>query len=72
MEKKWIPCSEKLPEIGQVVLGTDKKGRVFHGQYRGYTVALDDVYYWPWRKYKTKYAVAWMPLPEPYKKEESQ
>lgn len=65
----WIPCSERLPSEGEYVLVTEK----WHGyvwmwrlQYidneptwevDGYNVDIDE-------------AVAWMPRPEPYRKED--
>lgn len=62
-QPEWIPCSEKLPEVGTVCLAC--------GRNRGiYVARLDyDVnrYYWTWlgvtREVKP---IAWMPLPEPY------
>lgn len=65
-EPKWTPCSERLPEGGEEVLGTDDKGSVRMvfmtsnfktGVHCFVTVEegmLIDI-------------VAWMPLPEPYK-----
>lgn len=55
----WIPCSERLPEVGQVVLRTirdfswngEKYFRVDVGIYNTNDGSI----------------LAWMPLPEPYK-----
>ena len=70
----WIPCSERLPEKGnEVLVCYDYKGHRFvltgtlygDGKFYGY----DDEYLTPeGRKYRK--AVAWMPLPEPYKGEQ--
>ena len=72
-EQRWIPCGERLPEVGKdVMVCYDFKGHrsvligVLYGdeKFHGY----DDEYLTPeGRKYRK--AVAWMPLPEPYNAE---
>jgi hypothetical protein len=70
---RWIPVSEGLPEVGsEVLVCFDFKGKRsvyisnFYGD--GEFHGLDDEYLTPnGRKYRK--AVAWMPLPEPYKAE---
>jgi hypothetical protein len=69
----WIPCSERLPEVGsQVIVCYEfKKKRYIYiadfygdGKFHG----LDDEYLTTQgRKYRK--AVAWMPLPTPYRSE---
>lgn len=67
--QQWIPCSERLPEGGREILVTEKGGFIRHCEYANYGdfqefqtveegLTVHDV-------------IAWMPLPEPYKGEES-
>lgn len=60
---KWIPCSERLPEAGKYVLRTIRKFG-WHGE-EYWSVDIGS--------YNTNDGsiIAWMPLPEPYKGEES-
>ena len=66
--QQWIPCSERLPEGGRVVLVTEKGGFIRHCEYANYCdfqefqtveegLTVHDV-------------IAWMPLPEPYQEGE--
>lgn len=56
MERKWIPCSEKLPEENGGYLVTVKRGYVTTALWVGHAEYWDKV-------------TAWMPLPKPYKVE---
>ena len=68
--RKWIPCSKRLPEEGEIVIayigGTYESG--------GYVTACYTIYGgmdW-WKNAKTGLhilcdVIAWMPLPEPYR-----
>ena len=68
---RWIPCGKRLPEVGSEVLVCYE----FNGNRSVYIAdfygdgkfhGLDDEYLTPeGRKYRK--AVAWMPLPTPYK-----
>ena len=61
---KWIPCSERLPKIGQKCNITIHRNCVY--------LVVSAIYwagFW-WRngeKIIKKDVTAWMPLPEPYK-----
>ena len=65
--QKWVPCSERLPEEGTEVLGTDRNGCIRH------------VYKDKTRLYEFATVeegmhigiVAWMPLPDPYKEDKT-
>ena len=58
-EMKWIPVSEKLPDYDELVLATDDCYRVLIAWY-------SVIHGWCSDRYGCCYAVAWMPLPEPY------
>lgn len=65
--QQWIPCSEKLPNIGESVLFS-----VGHGLYvsEGCLRADGRWAQFRWDAIQQDYMVdAWMPLPEPYKGE---
>lgn len=63
-ERKWIPCKERLPKIGQYVLRTVK----------GFSWNCEECWTVDIGLYDTNDGsiVAWMPLPEPYRKEGEQ
>ena len=63
VQPQWIPCSERLPKYGQVVLWCNEYGSVF-------TSAITGHIGYSWHIGKRHWGadvVAWMPLPEPYK-----
>ena len=62
-KKRWIPCSERLPEKGVLVLAQAAKGYMTTNK----RVDFDNHETWFWGG---NY-VAWMPLPEPYKEDEN-
>lgn len=70
-EPKWIPCSERLPMINTIALITTSKGVVVQVMYFGENMNGHKV----WRSFGGEYvywdeeAVAWMPMPEPWKGE---
>lgn len=59
----WIPCSEKLPEDNTRVFACFSSGTVTELAYLGEGV-FSGLY-----EYTTKVIIAWMPLPEPYRRE---
>lgn len=55
---KWIPVSEKLPEAPGKYLVTVQNGNVYAGTFDAYSGRFQCA------------AIAWQPLPEPYKEED--
>lgn len=64
---EWIPCSERLPEVGEYILGTNEYDEVL-------------IYHYAWNSPHTKKKFfylcgaattikAWQPLPEPWEGE---
>ena len=72
-EPHWIQCSERLPKIGDRVIGTYKNSLFKNGPYvvrimrreKKYWVGDDE----HWFLYEN--ILAWQPLPEPYKEGDS-
>lgn len=65
VQPEWIPCSERLPDEGTEVLGTDDHGCIRH-------VVKDKCGLYEFATYEEMMhinIVAWQPLPEPYKEE---
>lgn len=63
--QRWIPCSERLPEVGQDVLFSVQDLFVSEGCLRD----DGDWSQFRWQAIQKKESVtAWMTLPEPYKK----
>ena len=65
-ERKWIPVTEALPKMKEVVLITNDKGHVTYGQYQG-TFRNNNEWFWRHKTLETVFA--WMPLPEPWRGE---
>ena len=73
LEHMWIPISERLPEDGEYVLGQSTLGGIDIYQKNKEIKAIGICGGWfnkdgNW--YSTKFVVAWMPLPKPYKGDE--
>ena len=62
-EEKWIPVSEKLPEVRQWVLCQCKAG-VTYVLRKTYDGDWEQVY--PQVTFINDFVIAWMPLPKPY------
>lgn len=63
---EWIPCSERLPEDGYWAVFTDGKNI----SVERYKEDIGQDHFFPsGRWFDLEDAVAWMPLPEPYKGE---
>ncbi len=60
----WIPCSERLPKDKTWNLFIDKKGNVSVERYKEDCI---DHFYPIGRWFNLEDAIAWMPLPEPFK-----
>ena len=63
---KWIPVSERLPDLWEVVLVTDECGYVFEYERRISDEEGNVCEEWSFLGRKI---IAWMPLPDPYRKE---
>ena len=61
--QEWIPCSERLPKIGEKVLASTKK-TVFTQVFKGY---YSDPKRWAWENNRVKEIEAWQSLPKPWK-----
>ena len=59
----WIPCTERLPKLGEKVLASTRK-TCFVQVYKG---IYSEPTRWAWEHRSIKKIIAWMPLPEPYK-----
>lgn len=69
-EDDWIPCSERLPAMGDYVLTyrPSLAMRMVVDSYEGYYGEDDDEWYEGW-VYGGDKVVAWMPLPMPYRED---
>ena len=72
-QPRWIPVSDRLPEIGQLVL-CSLKTRHYYGKIHVCKYCAADKYcdhsYFDWDHNGFPDVVAWMPLPTPYREGE--
>ena len=59
--QQWIPCRERLPELGERVLCQCRANI-----YEVLKLTVDGWYYDQNHCYMESFVIAWMPLPEPY------
>ena len=59
---EWIPCSERLPEERRLYLATIKRAN-------GITFTAQSYFFTEFSGWSDCGVIAWMPIPEPYKKE---
>ena len=62
---EWIPCSERLPEEHHIYLTTIKKAN-------GITLTSHSYFFTKEVGWSDACVIAWMPLPEPYKRGEAE
>ena len=65
-EQKWIPCSERMPDVRQRVLCQCRAGIMDVLRLTADGSWNKD---YPHAEYMSGFVVAWMPLPEPYEGE---
>ena len=62
--KKWIPCSERLPDKAGRYLTTCSKWGAWKVDWNIWVTEQNPLWLWE------QGVIAWMPMPEPYKEEE--
>jgi len=70
-EPRWIPMSERTPNVGQDVLVTTSSGRMYVVTYANKEWVTGHCFHWKPNFMGTEYldendVIAWMPLPERY------
>jgi hypothetical protein len=60
-QQRWIPCSERLPEVKQIVLKSCREFGWNGTEYLSVSIGIYDT--------NDGNIVAWMPLPKPYRAE---
>ena len=65
-EPKWIPVSERLPQINEWVLCQCRAG------YKVLRLTSYGCYCNDTQEYMDSFVIAWMPLPKPYEPQESE
>lgn len=62
----WIPCSEKLPEMGETVIACTSNG-TFAGKLENEGWYRENMFFYDSEISVRDDVIAWQPLPEPYK-----
>jgi len=71
---QWIPCSERLPEKSGRYIVTEKRFAIDDRKHNGrYQTVVEEVTFSNgiWNRANFIEVLAWMPLPTPYREEES-
>lgn len=71
---QWIPCSERLPEEDGRYIVTEKRFAIDDRKHNGrYQTVVEEVTFSNgiWNRANFIEVLAWMPLPTPYREEES-
>ena len=69
--QQWIPCSERLPEVGQIVLICPDNRLVREATYKGINSQEETVWICHGNVLWDDDVLRWMPMPEPYKEEQT-
>ena len=64
--KKWIPCSERMPETDTTVICYMRSGQILVME-----LSDDDGWYCGITRYNPRAVTHWMPLPEPPKEDDN-
>ena len=68
-ERRWIPCSERLPKESGRYLVTNTQWGAYHVDWNIYYVNVEGhCDGWLWEQG----CIAWMPFPEPYREERTE
>lgn len=73
--RKWIPCSERLPEEGGRYIVTEKRFAIDDEKHKGrYQIIVEEAIFSnnKWCRANFFEVLAWMKLPKPYGEEESE
>ena len=66
---EWIPVSERLPDDGETYLITNAESFEQYHTYKGWYDGTKGIWHMTGNFERKMNVIAWMPLPEPYKRE---